>query len=190
MAKLFLIKSSLFQAMIWLKKCVIKFDDVIYGLAIFNVSTTFLEGTFRILYSLDNEYDLCTAEKLPSSNAICRTIGGLDHYTCLDGLWQKFCETSSSAGQKWCECGHQHSIGGTVPLIALMLQVNESHIVQSWLMIDEILIMKDWKFANDVRMFVNFRHSYIFIYIIIIILKDSSFLRIIFPTLTWILTFW
>jgi hypothetical protein len=59
------------------------------------------------------------AEKLSSSsNAFCsRTVGGLNRDPCFNGIWQEFCSTSPSAGQKWRECGDKHPTGGTVPLI-------------------------------------------------------------------------
>lgn len=57
-------------------------------------------------------------EKLSGSNAFSsRTIGGLNHNPCFNGIWQEFCQTSPSAGQKRRECGNKHPTGGSVPLI-------------------------------------------------------------------------
>jgi len=72
---------------------------------------------------------LC-AEKLSGSNAFCsRTVRGLDHNPCFNGIWQEFCQTSPSAGQKRRECGNKHPTGGSVPLIH---SINKRWFVRNW----------------------------------------------------------
>ena len=78
--------------------------DSFYGL----ICTTFLTHWAWIL----------CAEKLSGSNAFwSRTVRGLNHNPCFNGIWKEFCQTSPSAGQKRRECGNKHPTGGSVPLI-------------------------------------------------------------------------
>lgn len=95
----------------------------IYGDSTHNINEE-CYGECTILPSSPN------GEKLSGSNAFCsRTIRGLNHNPCFNGIWQEFCQTSPSAGQKWRECGDKHPTGGTVPLIP---SINKRWIVRNW----------------------------------------------------------
>lgn len=84
---------------------------------------------FALVFFAHWAWILC-AEKLSGSNAFCsRTIRGLNHNPCFNGIWQEFCQTSPSAGQKWRECGDKHPTGGTVPLIP---SINKRWIIRNW----------------------------------------------------------